>query len=374
MDILRNRGILCVCIVLAVFVLDVGSQDGTVRILGINSAQKVQNDFLVVFKLNETNCKEQLDDFVMKMKDKVKSAKEVHRYKMGNFVAMRYIVGETDVEKLADNPHVKFIEANQKVHLFQNEACISQNTGSTAWGLSRIASKEKPIYTKAKYEYLNADGADVDVYVVDTGIYVGHEEFQGRAVEAYVSSSLAKKGGTPKDENGHGTHVSGIIGGKTYGVCKKANLYSVRVLDKNGVGTTADVLEGLSWVHNDYVSKKGKKGRKAKGVVNMSLGGMPGVIDTLDEAAIVLATEDGLPFSIAAGNDNADACLVSPARLAAAITVGATDVNDIMTTYSNYGPCVDILAPGDKIRSAYIGTPTASAIISGSYEQSTIMA
>ena len=294
----------------------------------------------------------------------------INKYRFGRFSAMRVKLVDNELDKLRRDPEVKYIEVNRKIALRQgacvslsNGACVQQSTGAKLWGLSRLSVHENPDYGSAKYTYLSGDGSGVDAYVVDTGVFVDHEEFEGRAIMAFMSSDLT--GQSLIDEHGHGTHVSGTIAGKTYGVAKKANIIGVKVLGKDGVGSLGGLLEGLQWVHQDYTAKRIQFGNTRKAVVNLSLGGAPGEIQSLDEAAITIISQAGLPFVVAAGNDNVDACLVSPARLAVAITVGAVDKTDTISTFSNSGPCVDILAPGEAILSSYIGSSSASAIMTG---------
>ncbi len=247
------------------------------------------------------------------------------------------------LEKLKKNPHVKLIEQDQVV----NASEIVQ-TGAT-WGLDRINQSNLPL--DSKYSYVQ-NGNGVEVYVIDTGIKMTHGEFEGRAFPGF--DAISRKG-TAIDGNGHGTHVAGTIGGKTYGVAKKVKLIAVRVLDNRGSGTTSGVIAGVDWVTRDHVA-----GDPA--VANMSLGG--GISPTLD-AAVVNAIADGVVMCVAAGNDNRDAINFSPARVAAAITVGATDNLDYISSYSNYGSVVDINAPGTGITSAWYTSNTAISTISG---------
>ncbi len=195
------------------------------------------------------------------------------------------------------------------------------------------------------------DGSGVTAYVIDTGIRLSHHEFEGRATSGFD----AVDGGSADDCNGHGTHVAGTIGGKTYGVAKAVQLVAVRVLGCDGSGTTAGVIAGIDWVTTNH-----RPGTPA--VANMSLGG--GISTALDQA-VRRSISDGVTYAVAAGNDGADACLSSPARVAGAITVGATDRNDTRPAWSNLGRCVDLFAPGAGITSAGATGDTAKKVLDG---------
>jgi subtilisin family serine protease len=215
------------------------------------------------------------------------------------------------------------------------------------WGLDRIDQRSSSL--NSTYEY-NATGQGVNVYIIDTGIRTDHNEFEGRAS---IGFDALKDGRNGEDCNGHGTHVAGIVGGKTYGVAKKVNLIAIRVLDCNGSGYTSDVLMGLDWI---------ARNRTLPAVANLSLGG--GANSTLDEGVRKIISL-GVATSIAAGNNNDDACLTSPARLPEAMTIGSSNILDNKATSSNFGSCVDWFAPGDSIKSAWYTTSSATKIISG---------
>ena len=228
------------------------------------------------------------------------------------------------------------------------------------WGLARISHRDSLSFsTYNKYLYAADGGEGVDVYVIDTGTNIEHVDFDGRA---HWGKTIPAND-ADEDGNGHGTHCSGTVAGKKYGVAKKANVYAVKVLKSNGSGTMSDVVKGVEWAANAHTekAKKGKKGFKGS-AANMSLGG--GKSPALDRA-VNGAVEAGIHFAVAAGNDNADSCNYSPAAADLAITVGATDLNDARAYFSNYGKCNDIFAPGLSILSTWIGSKYATNTISG---------
>jgi cerevisin len=210
-----------------------------------------------------------------------------------------------------------------------------------------------------RYLYAADAGEGVDVYIIDTGTNIDHVDFEGRA---HWGKTIPAND-VDEDGNGHGTHCSGTVAGKKYGVAKKANVYAVKVLKSNGSGTMSDVVKGVEWAATAHLEKvkKGKKGFKGS-AANMSLGG--GKSPALDRA-VDGAVNAGIHFAVAAGNDNADSCSYSPASAALAVTVGASSLDDSRAYFSNYGPCNDIFAPGLNILSAWVGSKYATNTISG---------
>jgi len=251
-------------------------------------------------------------------------------------------MSEQQAARLANDPRVDFVEEDGVVNLDTTQ------TGAT-WGLDRIDQRDLPL--DGNYTY-NATGSGVKAYIIDTGIRATHTQLAGRVISGFTAIN---DGLGTNDGNGHGTHVSGTVGGTTYGVAKNVTLVAVRVLDSSGNGTNSGVIAGVDFVTSDH-----QAGQPA--VANMSLGG--GISSALD-TAVTNSINDGVTYAIAAGNDNLDACGTSPARVASAITVGSTTTTDARSSFSNFGTCLDIFAPGSSITSSWNTSDTATNTISG---------
>ncbi|WP_419183778.1 S8 family peptidase [Streptomyces albidus (ex Kaewkla and Franco 2022)] len=266
----------------------------------------------------------------------------VYREVMNGFSAK---MTKGEAHKLAADPRVASVEQDSKV-------TASDTQPDATWGIDRIDQRDLPL--SGTYTY-NTTASNVNVYVIDTGLRTTHSEFGGRAS---IGTDTVGDGQNGNDCNGHGTHVAGTTSGATYGVAKGASVVGVRVLDCNGSGTVAGVVAGVDWVTANAVKPA---------VANMSLGGSAS--DALD-GAVRNSIASGVSYALAAGNGDfigrpVDACTVSPARVTEAITVGATDNTDTRASFSNYGTCVDVFAPGVDVTSSWNTDDSATNTISG---------
>ena len=239
------------------------------------------------------------------------------------------------------------LQHNPNVERNEQDGIATANVIQTnaTWGIDRTDQGALPL--SGTYTYATTAG-NVHAYIIDTGVRADHVEFGGRAVMAYNSA-----GGKNTDCNGHGTHVAGTVGGATYGLAKAVKLYGVKVLDCRGSGTWSGVIAGMDWVASNHVKPA---------VANMSLGG--GKSASVDDAATRLS-DAGVFVAVAAGNDNVDACTQSPAGAARVASVASSTSTDAKSSFSNWGSCVEIYAPGSSITSAWSTSSTAIKTISG---------
>jgi subtilisin family serine protease len=286
--------------------------------------------------------------FIVVLKDRAPAGVASAESVLGGDVTARFesIPGFTatmttaQARQLAANPAVALVEQDRKIGIDATQ------TGAD-WGLDRIDQRSGRLsdtFTPTD------DGSSVHAYVIDTGIRITHKQFGGRASYGYDYVGNDK---TASDCNGHGTHVAGTIGGSTYGVAKKAKLVAVRVLDCAGEGYISDIIEGVDWVTRHAIKPA---------VANMSLGGDP---SPALNRAVAASIRSGITYTVAAGNSAENAANHSPANLASAITVGASDWDDERAYFSNYGSLVDLFAPGDYITSAWNTSNTATNVESG---------
>ncbi|GIJ79849.1 Serine protease, subtilisin family [Micromonospora phaseoli] len=307
---------------------------GTVRSAGGTTA--VEGSYIVVFKDNEVS------------RASVGSSVDRLLRRHGGATARTYNSAVRGAEmrvsaraaaRIAADPAVAYVEQNHVVSI------AGTQTNPPSWGLDRIDQRNLPLNNS--YTYPNT-ATNVTSYVIDTGIRITHSDFGGRAT---WGTNAVDSNNT--DCNGHGTHVAGTVGGSAYGVAKATRLVAVKVLNCSGSGTNAGVIAGVDWVTANAVKPA---------VANMSLGG--GASSALDNA-VTNSINSGVTYALAAGNSNANACNSSPARTPAAITVGATTSTDARASYSNYGTCLDIFAPGSSITAPWITNDTSTNTISG---------
>jgi cerevisin len=360
-----------------------GTVDGdSAPILSSSNAEVVPNSYIIKFKKHvDENSASAHQTWVqelhteradLKKRGQIPLVNDVfrglqHTYRIGqDFLGYAGHFDEDTIEQVRRHPDVEYIERDSIVHTmaFKQDKCDSELEKAAPWGLARISHRDTLGFsTFNKYLYAAEGGEGVDAYVIDTGTNVEHIDFEGRAKWGKTIPS----GDADIDGNGHGTHCSGTIAGKKYGVAKKATVYAVKVLRSNGSGTMADVVAGVEWAAKEHIAQvKAAKDGKRKGfkgsVANMSLGG--GKTKALDDT-VNAAVSVGIHFAVAAGNDNADACNYSPAAAAKAVTVGASAIDDSRAYFSNYGKCTDIFAPGLSILSTWIGSKYATNTISG---------
>ena len=297
-------------------------------VAGADSPAAVPGRYIVTLKAGARN--------VSTASQKVISGRVTERRKAG-FTAR---LSAREARRLAADPAVGVVEQDRIIRLAATQT-------NPVWNLDRIDQRSRTM--SRTYRPMD-DGSSVHAYVIDTGVKITHKQFGGRATygwDFYDGDRYAD------DCHGHGTHVAGTIGGSTYGAAKRVKLVAVRVLNCSGAGYLSDVIDGVNWV-TDHAIKPA--------VANMSLGSE---YSSSLERAVQASIDSGVTYVVAAGNSNQEASYSSPAGLPSAITVAATDSRDRRASFSNWGPSVDLFAPGVSILSAYKGTTTSTAIMSG---------
>ncbi len=305
---------------------------------GKAGAQQGFSRYIVEFKSDVDNPSEQARGLAAAHGGNV-----VHSYShalKGFAVVLPDAAADAFVEAMQHNPHVDHVEVDQVV----TRTAAQSNP---AWGLDRVDQRDLPL--NASYSY-TAMGTGVRAYIIDSGIRATHADLGGRVLPGYTA--IADGWGT-NDCHGHGTHVAGTVGGATWGMAKGVSLVPVRVLGCDGTGLISGIIAGIDWMVANA---------PRPAVANMSIGA--GASSSFD-SAVNNAVAAGITIAVAAGNSNADACNSSPARAASAITVGATTSTDARASYSNWGTCLDIFAPGSSITSAGIASDTATQVMSG---------
>lgn len=250
-------------------------------------------------------------------------------------------VNAAGARKFAGDKDVARVERDQRIRIKATQL-------NPTWNLDRIDQARLPL--SRTYTYPDTAGSGATVYVIDTGVRITHRQIYPRAVYGY---DAIDRDMVSSDGNGHGTHVATTVAGTTYGVAKRTKIVAVRVLDNNGSGSTSGVIAGIDWVTRNRVGPS---------VANMSLGGPAST--TLD-TAVSNSIASGVTYAVAAGNANTNAANTSPARVASAITVGATTSSDARAGYSNYGSALDLFAPGSSILAGWYTSDTATAYLSG---------
>jgi len=314
-------------------------EDGLAPLYSINKRGNIPVSayYLVVLKDNidaeEVEFKsDAITEFLASQKDKT------FKYAVKGFTIQ---LSSKDLVRVRKDPNVKYVEQDQVMK-------ISATQFTAPWGLDRIDQQAIPLSGSFTYE---TTGSTVDAYIFDTGIKLDHNEFVGRILPGFNAITV---GVAASDDNGHGTHVAGIVGGTRYGVAKGINLIPVKVLDRFGSGTFTQIIAGIDWAIANHTTKPA--------VGNVSISGPVSV--GLDEA-IRKAITDGIVMCVAAGNNAVDAIGTSPGRVTEAITVGSVTNTDQWSSFSNYGTVIDILAPGTNITSAWYTGINDISVVSG---------
>jgi subtilisin family serine protease len=300
-------------------------------VVGAGSADTIKDSYLVVLK----DTASPVDALAGKL------GGVVHEKFSSALKGYSATMSESQAKRIAADPAVAYVEQDRILHI------TTDQLNPPSWGLDRVDQRSLPL--NGRYTY-STTASNVHAYIIDTGINLTHSDFGGRARSGY---DFVDNDSNATDCNGHGTHVAGTVGGSAYGLAKGVQLTAVRVLDCSGSGSLTGVIAGINWVAQNAVKPA---------VANMSLGGSA---STSIDNAVRNAISSGVTFAVAAGNETQNACNTSPARTAEAITVGATTSTDARASYSNYGSCLDIFAPGSSIKSDWIGSTTATNTISG---------
>jgi serine protease len=324
----------------------------------VESADPVDGQYIVVVKPDAVRARgaaaADLRPSLPELADEMASR---HRGELGHrygaaLAGFVFRGGSDAAEELAADPRVVYVAEDSWVRV------TAEQVAPASWGLDRADQRDAAL--DARYAYY-ADGAGIDVYLVDSGLRASHADFGGRIGAGFTA---LQDGNGTDDCLGHGTHVAGIVGGATYGVAKAVTLHPVRVIDCAGYGRSSDIVAGIDWITARYPTptKKGAVKPPTRAVANLSFATTwQQVIDD----AVANSVKAGVTYVVAAGNGGSDSCIVSPARVASAITVGASDRNDARAAFSNLGSCVDLFAPGEAIVSSFAATDTDALAMSG---------
>lgn len=348
---MHKKHLIAVAVATGLAYFPVNANEYQATMVSVPQSKAIKDTYIVVFNtpsvLNLSN-NNTIAEFAVKQAESLVNQYDVRVMKNFGNVLNGVLINASaqQVKALLKDPNVKYVEQDQVMSVTpMMEANADQP--SPTWGIDRIDQRNLPLDNNYHTDY---DGSGVTAFVIDTGVLNTHNEFGGRASSGY---DFIDNDYDATDCNGHGTHVAGTIGGSTYGVAKNVNVVGVRVLNCSGSGSNSGVIAGINWVKNNA---------SGPAVANMSLGG--GASQATDDA-VNAAVAAGITFVVAAGNDNSNACNYSPARAADAITVGSTTSNDSRSSFSNYGTCLDIYAPGSSITSSWYTSNSATNTISG---------
>lgn len=348
---MHKKHLIAVAVATGLAYFPVNANEYQATMVSVPQSKAIKDTYIVVFNtpsvLNLSN-NNTIAEFAVQQAESLVNQYDVRVMKNFGNVLNGVLINASaqQVKALLKDPNVKYVEQDQVMSVTpMMEANADQP--SPTWGIDRIDQRNLPLDNNYHTDY---DGSGVTAFVIDTGVLNTHNEFGGRASSGY---DFIDNDYDATDCNGHGTHVAGTIGGSTYGVAKNVNVVGVRVLNCSGSGSNSGVIAGINWVKNNA---------SGPAVANMSLGG--GASQATDDA-VNAAVAAGITFVVAAGNDNSNACNYSPARAADAITVGSTTSNDSRSSFSNYGTCLDIYAPGSSITSSWYTSNSATNTISG---------
>lgn len=324
------------------------SSSAAAPITGLDHPDRIPGQYIVVMKSDLAGAQSTSAATQVKATSKGFNINYQFQHALKGFTikapdALGQAVSDSVLSDLANDPQVAFIEADRRVHLQGVETPL----GIEEWGLDRIDQRALPLDRSYTFK---ATGANVNVYVVDSGLNAAHQEFIGRVGNGV---DFIGDGRGTDDCVGHGTHVAGTIGGTRFGVAKGVTIHPVRVLGCDNAGSWSGIIAGIDWVVAN---------RQGPSVINMSIGGD---FSAAVDQAVSNAVGTGVVIVVAAGNNNQDACLFSPASTSVAITVAAVDNNDQRASFSNFGNCIDVFAPGVNITSSFIPTPQDTTTMSG---------
>lgn len=348
---MHKKHLIAVAVATGLAYFPVNANEYQASMVSVPQSKAIKDTYIVVFNtpsvLNLSN-NNTIAEFATKQAESLVNQYDVTVMKnFGNVLNGVLIKASAQqIKALRKDPNVKYIEQDQIMSVTPMVEA-NANQPSPTWGIDRIDQRNLPLDSNYHTDF---DGSGVTAFVIDTGVLNTHNEFGGRASSGY---DFVDNDYDATDCNGHGTHVAGTVGGATYGVAKNVNLVGVRVLNCSGSGSNSGVIAGINWVKNNA---------SGPAVANMSLGG--GASQATDDA-VNAAVAAGVTFVVAAGNDNSSACNYSPARAINAITVGSTTSNDSRSSFSNFGTCLDIYAPGSSITSAWYNSNSATNTISG---------